>query len=170
MELQDAIRRLQSNGERIRALARAVTPDEARWKPSPEEWSILEVVNHLYDEEREDFRVKLDIILHRPEEKWPPIDPQGWVTDRAYNERELVPSLAAFLEERAASLAWLAGLKDADWDTTYPAPWGSPIRAGDMLAAWVAHDVLHLRQLVEVQWALTERALAPYLTRYAGEW
>ena len=96
------------NAERIRALAAGVAPDAARWKPDPETWSILEVVNHLYDEERLDFRVRLDIILHRPEEPWPRIDPQGWVTERRYNERELAPSLEAFLAERSG-VAGVAG-------------------------------------------------------------
>lgn len=28
--------------------------------------------------------MQLDCILHRPDEKWPPIDPQGWVTELHY--------------------------------------------------------------------------------------
>ena len=158
------------NAERIRALVAEIAPDAARWKPDPETWSILEVVNHLYDEERLDFRVRLDIILHRPEEPWPRIDPQGWVTERRYNERELAPSLEAFLAERAASLAWLAGLGAADWEASCAAPWGGVIEAGDMLAAWAAHDLLHLRQLVELHHAALAQAVQPYTPEYAGEW
>jgi hypothetical protein len=44
------------------------------------------------------------------------------------------------------------------------------MRAGDMLAAWVAHDLLHMRQLVELHRTYTVTQLAPYDTRYAGEW
>jgi hypothetical protein len=36
-------------------MLRGVTEAQARWKPAPEEWSILEVINYLCDEEREDF-------------------------------------------------------------------------------------------------------------------
>ena len=68
-------------------------------------WSTLEVVCHLYDEEREDFRQRLDIILHRPEAKWPPIDPVGWVSARKYNERDLAQSLAEFLARGARERA-----------------------------------------------------------------
>jgi hypothetical protein len=39
-------------------------------------------------------------------------------------------------------------------------------RAGDMFAAWVAHDLLYLRQL----WTYLSRQMTGYSTRYAGEW
>lgn len=160
---------MASNAERIRRLVQDVSTEQARWKPDAESWSVLEVVKHLYDEEREDFRVRLDIILHRPDEAWPKIDPQGWVTARRYNDGDLVSDLDGFLREREASLAWLQTVAGADWEKTYTAAFG-PIKAGEMFAAWVAHDLLHLRQLVELQWAYLNRKLAGYSTRYAGEW
>jgi hypothetical protein len=169
MELEQLRETLAANAARLRHLVQGVGPGEAHWKPDEETWSIVEVINHLYDEERFDFRVRLEIILYHPEEKWPPIDPQGWVKARGYNERPLAPSLENFLTEREASLVWLASLPAPAWEMVYEAPFG-PIRAGDMAASWVAHDLLHMRQLVELLHAATLRATAPYDTRYAGEW
>jgi hypothetical protein len=169
MNVARCMQTMTANAERIRSLAASVAPEQARWKPDADSWSILEVVNHLYDEERYDFRVRLDIILHNPERPWPKIDPQGWVTARGYNGKALDESLQNFLQERAASLAWLRDLQDPNWQAVYEARFGQ-IRAGDMLAAWVAHDSLHLRQLVELHWAYTAAQLAPYDSRYAGEW
>jgi hypothetical protein len=168
-KMDDLTKVMAGNAARIRALVQEVSDEQARWKPDPASWSILEVVNHLWDEERHDFRVRLDITLHRPDQPWPPIDPGGWVTARAYNQRSLGPSLEGFLAERQASLAWLRGLEAPDWEASYQAPWG-PIRAGDLMAAWVAHDLLHTRQLVELHWAHTTAALDPYDVRYAGTW
>lgn len=169
MDAKFLIRQLFDDAVRIEALVRGVTPEEAHWKPDADSWSILETINHLYDEEKEDFRVRLDIILHHPDKEWPPIDPMGWVTKRKYNERDLAESLANFLAERKASLAWLETLATVDWDTSYEAFFG-PIRAGDMFAAWVTHDHLHMRQLVELHRALTVEKAAPYSLRYAGDW
>jgi hypothetical protein len=42
--------------------------------------------------------------------------------------------------------------------------------AGDLLASWVAHDVLHMRQLVELQRAYVVHLAEPYNTEYAGPW
>ncbi len=169
LDLDQIIERMRTNAAAIAALARDVTDTQARWKPSPEAWSLLEVVNHLYDEEREDFRTRIDYILHRPGEQTPPIDPAGWVTARAYNQRDPRESLDALLHERDASLKWLRGLHDPDWDAEYRAPWGV-LRAGDLLAAWLAHDHLHLRQLNELHYAYLAQQAAPYSVAYAGDW
>ncbi len=166
----DVINHLRQNAAIIRLLVQDVANEAARWRPDADSWSILEVINHLYDEEREDFRVRLDLILHRPDQSWPPIDPPGWVTERQYNARSLSESLGDFLRERQRSLTWLEALQELDWATSVQAPWGKAIRAGDMLAAWTAHDLLHMRQLVALKWAMTRLDLAPYRVDYAGDW
>lgn len=170
MDLKKYIIQMADTAEAVRSLVTGVSAEQARWKPDPQSWSILEVVNHLLDEEREDFRVRLEIILFKPDQPWPPIDPEGWVTQRDYNQRDLAESLLGYQAERQKSINWLDSLKSPHWDASIPAPWGQPISAGDMFAAWVAHDILHLRQLVELRYAWTVHSLAPYQVRYAGEW
>jgi hypothetical protein len=169
LNLNYATAQMENHAKAIHALTQGVSDEQASWKPAADSWSILEVINHLYDEEREDFRVRLDYILHRPGKPWPPIDPQGWVTSREYNQRDLEESVSNFLAEREKSLAWLSELATADWATVCPTPWGQ-ITAGDMFAAWIAHDILHLRQLVELHWAYTVRTVMPYSVQYAGDW
>jgi len=169
MDFHIATNHLKKNAVIIQMLVQGIDNEQARWKPAPDTWSILEVINHLYDEEREDFREHLDLILHRPDQPWSQIDPGGWVTRRQYNTRDLTQSLASYLEEREKSLKWLADLKDADWGADYEMPWGK-LRAGDMLASWVAHDILHTRQLVELRWASMVKDMEPYEVEYAGEW
>ena len=169
LTLDIALTRLSANAETIASFARQVTDAQARWKPTPEEWSILEVICHLYDEEREDSRTRVDFTLHRPEAEWPPINPVGWVTERGYNQRELAASLEAFLQERQKSLQWLKGLQNPDWTSTHTNPRGS-MTAGEVLSAWVAHDHLHLRQLNQLHWQWLSQTVAPISLGYAGGW
>jgi hypothetical protein len=170
IELSVVCERFRQNATAISVLATGVGDEQVRWKPAPDEWSILEVINHLYDEEREDFRTRLDLTLHQPETPWPPIDPQGWVTAREYNSRALGASLAAFQTERAASLRWLAGLQDPDWRRSRTHPVAGTLHAGDLLASWLAHDTLHLRQLAQLHYQFTLLKAAPYSVEYAGDW
>ncbi|MBI5953164.1 MAG: DinB family protein [Chloroflexi bacterium] len=154
----------------IRALTANVSQEEARSKPTPESWSMLEVVCHLHDEEREDFREHLDFILHRQErETWKEIDPQSWAASRKYNEQNFVETQMKFLEEREKSLDWLIDLSRADWDVTCTTPFGV-ISAGDILVSWAAHDNLHIRQLVELKRHQIETTSRPYKIDYAGDW
>ncbi len=169
MNLEHLTTLLTNNAETIHRLTLGITDEQARWKPAPDAWSILETVNHLYDEEREDFRVHLDYILHHLDQPWPEINPQGWVTERQYNQRRLEESISNLAAEREKSLAWLASLSSPNWQATYQAPWGQ-LAAGDILAAWAAHDILHMRQLVELRWALVAQLARPYQLDYAGKW
>jgi hypothetical protein len=170
INLNLCLERFSANATVIAALFRSVSELQARWRPSAEAWSLLEVVNHLYDEEREDFRQRLDLILHQPGAPWPPIHPGAWVTERGYNERDLQTSLDAWLQERHASLTWLRSLKNPDWGRSATAPWGGVLRAGDMLGSWLAHDHLHIRQMNELHYAYIKATAKPFDVGYAGDW
>lgn len=170
IELATAIQRFEHNLRAIRALAAGVDERQARWRPAPDEWSILEVIHHLYDEEREDFRPRLDLTLHHPDLPWPPNDPGAKVTERRYNEQDLREILTAFQSERAASLAWLSTLDAPDWKRSHTLAQVGTLRAGDLLVSWLAHDILHLRQLAELHYLYTARQAQPYEVDYAGEW
>ena len=39
-----------------------------------------------------------------------------------------------------------------------------------LLAAWLAHDCLHIRQLNEIRYAWLATMAAPYAVGYAGDW
>ena len=169
MEFQLLFQELTNSTEMIRALLKDMDQEQARLKPSRGSWSILEVVCHLCDEEREDFREHLDFILHRQHEVWHPISPFAWVKLRKYNEQNFKTMQRKFFHEREKSLAWLKTLKNADWNRTYTSKFGS-MRAGDMFASWVAHDNLHIRQLTELRRKHIERITQPYKIQYAGDW
>ena len=169
MEFKTLYTELQSSTEMIRAVLAGITQEESQVKPDPESWSILEVTCHLYDLEREDFREHLDFILHRQDQEYHAIDPQAWITERNYNQQDFAEMQEKFFAERRKSLAWLQAISNSIWDTTYTSQYGS-LSAGEMFACWVAHDNLHIRQLVELRRARIENITKPYPIEYAGEW
>lgn len=170
MDIRFCAERLRIGEAAIRSLVSDVSSDQATWKPEPTSWSIVEVVNHLWFEEREDFRLRLDLLLHHPGKEWPGIDPVGTVTQQKFNDRELGESMERLSSERRQSLSWLAQLEDADWSIAYQHPQLGPIRAGDLLASWVDHDFLHVRQLARLHHEWVGRHASPYSTGYAGGW
>jgi hypothetical protein len=169
LSVTEAVTRLSQSAETIQSLVRHVSKDQAVWKPSASEWSILEVINHLTDEEHEDFRTRFDLIVHDPSAAWPNIHPSAWLTERGYNTRDLAESLESFLLERDKSITWLKGLPSPDLEQAYVRPSGTT-RAGDLLASWVAHDLLHSRQLTHLHYQWLRLMVKPYDIDYAGEW
>jgi hypothetical protein len=170
MNIEELIDRLEANAEVIAALVRNLPAESVSWKPSPEKWSILEVAAHLLDEEREDFRARIDSLLHRPDQEWSPIDPPGWVEERGYASRDLAETVRDFLSEREHSISWLRRLEAPNWQAAYQHPTLGQLRAGDLLASWLAHDFLHIRQLTGLHWQFHRHLMEPFEVSYAGNW
>ena len=47
---------------------------------------------------------------------------------------------------------------------------GGEMPASETFASWIAHDNLHIRQLVELRRARIENIAKPYDIQYAGDW
>lgn len=139
------------------------------WKPAPEKWSILEVLCHLYDEEREDFRARVMHTLGNPEMPANPIDPVGWVISRKYMEQDYDNALQRLLSERDNSIAWLSNLKNANWDNTYQHPLLGNITAEMFLSSWLAHDYLHIKQITKIKYDYFKEISGDKIS-YAGDW
>jgi len=170
MEPTPYLARLAAFPEFVRVLAAPLSDQDARWRPASGGWSVVEVINHLADEETEDFRQRLARTLADPTAEWAPIDPEGDVARRAYNERDLGGSIERFAAARAETLVWLRALPAPEWSSTYHHPRGIDVSAGDLLLSLGAHDALHLRQLARLLFDLARRDLPEYAAGYAGEW
>ena len=176
MNANAIIERLERFGAVFPAAARLPSEEDARWKPRPEDWSVLEICCHMLDEEREDFRARLQSTLEDPTRKWPPLDLEQVSERRGYSERNLAETLAAWVEERNATVKWLrelaihGALGEAGVRGSYSHPSGRVIHVGDLLASWSAHDALHLRQVAKRLHQLAGRDAAQFTIEYAGEW
>ena len=138
----------------------------ARTRPAPDEWSPVEIVCHLRDEETDDFGARLRAVLEGG--RFSRIDPVSWVEARRYRETPLHDALEAFRERRRASLDFLAGVDASHLDRALPlGPFG-PLSGLDLLAAWVTHDQLHSAQLASTLARLWADRWAPLRSDYAG--
>jgi hypothetical protein len=168
IDIADVKRKLSANAQAMRALVEGISDEQAEWKPDEATWSMKQVMAHLYNEERMDFRKHLQELLSDPPQPWDSI-PMPWTPVISCRQ-----ALVDFLVEREASLAWLNGLGPEDWDTSQQVHFGPDevlsMSAGEVLHSWPEHDILHLRQMIELHHAWNEKQAAPYLLRYAGGW
>ena len=169
MNYQFCLRTLAQNKQAFLSLLADVSKDQFTWKPNPEKWCLLEIVCHLYDEEREDFRARIKSTLEDASKEWPKIDPPAWVHERNYVTQKYEEKLSNFLQERQASLSWLEGLYKPNWESTYMHPKVGPVTAMRLLSNWVAHDYLHLRQIIRLKYEFLEAHSNEPLD-YAGKW
>ncbi len=171
MNAETLRRNLERTGRALGALMDGVDATEAEWKPKPDRWSLVEVANHLADEEVEDFRTRVRMIADDPSETWPAIDPFGWVESREYAKRPYAASVSRWKAERSTTLEWLVSGIELDADVKYRGSNADyyDLRCGDLVLSWIAHDYFHIRQITILRWEYLYHAGAPYSPRYAGE-
>lgn len=163
----EIISQLARNKGVFQSLLEGVPREEYLWKPKLEKWCLLEIACHLYDEEREDFRARTRHTLETPDAPTPAIDPEVWVTERKYIQRNYDVIVHKFLEERESSVVWLNSLENPNWSNTYQHPHMGAMSAKLFLSNWLAHDYLHIRQIINLKYEYLKAHCREDL-RYAG--
>ncbi len=169
MNSLEIIDQLEENRKTFKALLEDVPHKIINWKPAEDEWSLLEIVCHLHDEEREDFRNRIKLVLEDPTRPLPKFDPVHWVRERNYADEDYVKKLTAFLEERKDSVKWLKTLEEPKWENAYQHKKHGPMSAELFLNNWLGHDYLHFRQIVKNKFLYLKEHVDTPLD-YAGEW
>ena len=169
MDYQEITKELSSNKTIFRQMLSGLQEDMILWRPLPEKWCMLEIICHLYDEEREDFRARTKQVLENPGLQLPQFDPQAWVESRKYMEQDYQAKLNDFLEERTQSVEWLQNLAEPDWNNAYDHPKIGKMTAWMFLSNWLAHDYLHIRQVMKLKFEYLKIKANEDLT-YAGSW
>ena len=165
----DITKQLQKNRLVFKSLLEDVKPDFITWRPNPDKWCLLEIICHLYDEERYDFRYRTQWVLEKPNELPPPFNPLDWVTDHNYMQQDYNLMLKQFLNERDNSIVWLNKLKNPNWSNAYNHNKFGKVTAKHYLDNWLAHDYLHIRQVVKQKFNYLNSQTNENL-EYAGIW
>jgi len=170
MNLDFYIARLSANAETIKSLVGNLSDEQIFWKNDLEKWSILQIVFHLRQTERKDFRLRLEKTLRDESEEWTPFVPEETHLAQDVNTgNNLAELLKDFLAEREKSVAWLKTLRNPNFQNAHRHN-ESKLSAGDLLASWLAHDFLHIKQIVRLHYDYVNHISQPFETVYAGEW
>ena len=167
--MEFVLQQLKQNKDVFISLLKGVHKDMYLWKQIPEKWCLLEIVCHLYDEEREDFRFRTQWVLENPNEKPPAINPVGWVEERRYLEQDYNTRLQKFIDERENSIKWIESLENPNWENSYLHPKMGKLTAKHFYDNWLAHDYLHFRQITKLKLDYLDQLSGEDLN-YAGIW
>ncbi len=169
MDYTKVIEELSRNKAVFKELLSDISEEVYLWKSTPKKWSLLEIICHLYDEEREDFKTRVKHVLETPHIPPPLFDPIIWVAERNYIAQDYNSKLNQFLKEREQSIKWLMSLENPQWNNAYNHPKFGKMSAKMFLANWLAHDYLHIRQILNLKFKYLQNLSNESLV-YAGDW
>lgn len=143
----DIVRTLQTQHTTVHTVLVDRTDAIASTSPSPGEWSIKQVLQHLSDTERL-FAFRALWFARGERAALPGMEPEPWVASTAANARDLRDLLAEFAAVRTATVALFEHLDTAAWQRCGVASDSSvSVRA----LAWIiaGHELHHNRSLLE---------------------
>jgi uncharacterized damage-inducible protein DinB len=163
-EYAQAVELLRRTPATLEALLRGLPDAWTRATEGPGTWSAYDIVGHLLEGEEHDWIVRARVILdHGEGHPFESFNRAAMLEKPA--ESSLDALLAAFERARARSIATLDALgitpERLDRRGTHPAL--GTVTLSQLLATWVAHDLNHIGQIVEVMARQYAEAVGPWI-------
>jgi uncharacterized damage-inducible protein DinB len=167
-----AIEHLSVTPEILRLVMTGVTEEQARRKPTPDRWSIAEVLEHLSHVEAHGFRHRLDRMLAAKTADMPelePYDQEEYAAQGAYSDRDAEESLAHWEEQRDNNVEVLRALDSSALMRQGRHTKAGIVTVGDLIHQWAFHDLGHVRQIAElVRMEMYYPGLGPFSMYYSA--
>jgi hypothetical protein len=132
----------------LRGLMTEISEDDARWKPSPDRFSIAEVLSHLSHSEGHCYRARVDRFLSENMPEFEPDDAQMHL--EVYRTADPEEDFGHFEDQRETNVELLRGLTAKDGERKARHREAGEITLSQMLHEWALHDLGHIRQVAEL--------------------
>jgi hypothetical protein len=134
---------------KLEQLIAGVPAARLRQRPTPEKWSVNDIIAHLADGEIVGgFRLRL--ILGAPGTPIVAYDQDAWVTSGHYDRRDPWKSTEQFRVLREGNLALLRSLEPVQWTHCGQHSERGQESIEHIVRMFAAHDINHLQQIAEI--------------------
>jgi FMN phosphatase YigB (HAD superfamily) len=130
----------------LRSLSAALTKQEWRREPTPDDWAVNEIVCHLRDTEIEIHQLQLDLMLARAGTFLPRPDTSVWANEREYLNVDGPMALADFASARLVNLGKLNNSDGEIWSRRARHAIFGPTNFLEVTSFIADHDRMHVQQ------------------------
>jgi len=132
----------------LRGLMAELSAEDVRWKPSPDRFSVGEVLAHLSHTEGHCYRTRLDRFLAEDNPEFESDDAQHHL--ELYRNMDPEDAFDHFEEQRETNVEDLRDLPPGKGERTANHKKVGRITLAQMLHEWALHDLGHIRQIAEL--------------------
>jgi hypothetical protein len=139
---------LRETPARLTAALKGVPRSLLLWRPAPGKWSILEIVCHMRDMERDAYIARWEKILSENNPTLPDRDGDRYALERGYRTERLADVLRDWKALRKQTLKLLKTIKGDAWSRPGVHETAGPMTAESLLQRLaVGNDAAHLGQI-----------------------
>src|SRR5215469_953690 len=150
-DLKKHIEAAEKSPKEIAAAVSALPPDVLRYKPSPDKWSILEILGHLADIEIV-YAYRLRQMLADEKPVIAPMDQDAWARNLGYTEIAAPELVALYGLNRHHTLRLLQGLKPADLEkSAFHPELQKQVTVARLVEQMSGHGANHLAQIEKLK-------------------
>jgi DinB superfamily len=143
---------LRATPARLRAAIKGVPKSVLTWAPAPGKWSIVEIVCHMRDMERDAYLARYQRILSEDNPALPDIDGDRYSLENAYRTQKLSDALREWSRLRRECLKTISKAKRADWERSGVHETAGPLSLYDLLKRQaIGNDEAHLGQIEDIK-------------------
>jgi FMN phosphatase YigB (HAD superfamily) len=134
----------------LQSLTAGLTEQAWKHEPGPDDWSILEIVCHLRDTEREVHKLQLEALQQQERQPFVPRpDAAVWAKQRKYLNENGPAAIAGLLAARMDTLRDLSEVSAETWEKPARHAIFGPTHFGEVVGFMADHDRLHIQQAWE---------------------
>jgi FMN phosphatase YigB (HAD superfamily) len=140
---------LRSTPAALATLLAGRSPSDLTHHPQPGEWSVVEVLCHLRDVEREVNLTRLEKVMETNNPFFAGQDTDQWAMERQYIQQDCFDAHEAFLQARMKLIAVVESLTDTDWERSIRHAIFGPTSLAELINIIARHDRLHVNQVLQ---------------------
>lgn len=148
---KEAIMAVQASTPAVmHSLLRGLGPDDWKRKPSSSEWTVIELMCHLRDTEREIHHMQMKLFNGHGEPFIPRPDTGIWANQRDYLHEDGCTALMEFIEARKTTLDILKNTPDLSWERKARHAIFGPTNFREVVGFMADHDRMHVQQALSL--------------------
>lgn len=145
---------LKSTPAALHTFSQALTPAQWQQRPSPEEWSVTEILCHLRDVDREVNIPRIEMVANGENPFLPGINSDTWAEERKYLQEDGPSALRGFIESRGQLVRRLTALSESEWRLPARHAIFGPTTLQELVSFITTHDRTHIQQAQSASQAL----------------
>lgn len=151
VELQEIVRFLEETPGQIRQLAARMSGQDLKWKPSAEEFSVVEQVCHLRDLEKEGYSARIKKLLTEHQPALPDFDGSRIARERDYNNQDFESAFQEFARSRAENVRLMKTLSPEQLNRSGVLEGVGAITLEKLFRLMREHDQSHREELSDLR-------------------
>ena len=151
-ERQEYLSTLKETPSQLKGALAGVPKKLQQWNPAPGKWSILQIICHMRDMEKEAYLTRYKRILEEDTPSLPDLDGDTLALERGYQELKLGDVVRDWKSARKESLKLLKRVKGGQWQRVGTHEADGPLTMEELLHRHaVGNDRAHLNQILAIK-------------------